>query len=150
MFKVTIENVMEEKIHGKCVLEIRNKIYAGEELAIVTPVSTGVSSYPSPSGNFNIKERKRSHRSSLYGDYVDANGKVVKRDVSTKNSSPPEGTHFRGTSMPYWQRLTGYGVGMHIGYVPGAPASHGCLRFPSKVMPKIYTKTRLGTLVTIE
>jgi len=34
---IFVGNVMEEKIHGKCVLEIRNKIYAGEELEVLSP-----------------------------------------------------------------------------------------------------------------
>ncbi len=30
-------NVTEEKINGKCVLEVRNKIFAGEELETLSP-----------------------------------------------------------------------------------------------------------------
>ncbi|MEO0414481.1 MAG: L,D-transpeptidase family protein, partial [Verrucomicrobiota bacterium] len=55
---------------------------------------------------------------------------------------------FVGADMPYWCRITG-GIGMHIGYVPNHPASHGCIRIPPTVQPLIFSKVRVGTPVTI-
>ena len=51
--------------------------------------------------------------------------------------------------MPYWMRLTNTGIGMHVGYVPTYAASHGCIRLPDKIAPLIYSKTKVGTPVTI-
>ena len=34
--------------------------------------------------------------------------------------------------MPYFLRIHG-GIGMHAGYLPGYPASHGCIRLPEKM-----------------
>ena len=50
--------------------------------------------------------------------------------------------------MPYWMRVTG-GIGMHIGEVPGYPASHGCIRVPETIQPIIFSKVQVGTPVTI-
>tara|TARA_R110002096_G_scaffold104771_20_gene230773 strand:+ start:3745 stop:4350 length:606 start_codon:yes stop_codon:yes gene_type:complete len=125
-------------------------LFHGDKAAVSTPISTGVPAYPTPSGNFKILEKKEYHESSLYGNYVDAQGNVVLRDVNSRVNKAPPGTTWKGTPVPLWQRLTWDGVGMHIGKLPGQPASHGCLRFPSTVMPLIYAKTRLGTPVTIE
>jgi lipoprotein-anchoring transpeptidase ErfK/SrfK len=130
--------------------EQRARVYAGTILTIDTPVSTGTRSHPTPRGEYRILEKRRSYRSNLFGNYVDASGAVVQRNVDIQRDPPPEGARFVGTSMPYWQRLTGDGVGMHIGPLPGSPASHGCLRFPSKVMPLIYEKTRVGTPVSVQ
>jgi putative protease len=46
---VFVGNVLEEKSQGKCVLEIRNKIYAGEALEVFTPDgSLSTITMPSP------------------------------------------------------------------------------------------------------
>ena len=42
------------------------------------------------------------------------------------------------------------GVGMHIGILPGYPASHGCVRLPAEIAPLIYAKVRVGTKAVIE
>jgi lipoprotein-anchoring transpeptidase ErfK/SrfK len=39
---------------------------------------------------------------------------------------------------------------MHIGILPGYPASHGCVRLPPEIAPLIYQKVRVGTRVEIE
>ena len=75
---------------------------------------------------------------------------MVLGGVSSRRNKAPPGTRFRGTPVPYWQRLTPDGVGMHVGKLPGSPASHGCLRFPSTVRPLIYEKSKIGTPVVIE
>lgn len=129
--------------------EQRARVFAGDRVAIDTPISTGVDGHPTPAGSFTILEKKTYHESSLYGNYVDSSGRVVLRDVSSRVNKAPPGTRWDGTPVPYWQRLTWDGVGMHVGKLPGHPASHGCLRFPSTVMPMIYAKTRIGTPVEI-
>jgi lipoprotein-anchoring transpeptidase ErfK/SrfK len=63
-------------------------------------------------------------------------------------SHPGGSATFVGAEMPYWMRITG-GVGMHIGYVPNYPASHGCIRVPSGVQPLIFSKVGVGTPVVI-
>ncbi|MFT5471198.1 MAG: lipoprotein-anchoring transpeptidase ErfK/SrfK [Verrucomicrobiales bacterium] len=129
--------------------EQRARIFAGDRIAIDTPIATGVAAHPTPSGSFTILEKKTYHESSLYGNYVDANGQIVLRDVSSRVNKAPPASRWVGTPVPFWQRLTWDGVGMHVGKLPGYPASHGCLRFPSTVMPLIFARTRVGTPVEI-
>jgi lipoprotein-anchoring transpeptidase ErfK/SrfK len=38
---------------------------------------------------------------------------------------------------------------MHVGDLPGYPASHGCVRLPKDIAPIIYEKVVVGTPVTI-
>ena len=37
---------------------------------------------------------------------------------------------YSGAPMPFMQRITWSGVALHLGVVPGHPASHGCIRLP--------------------
>lgn len=121
----------------------------GEEVAIDYPVSTGTSSYPTPPGEYKIREKIIDKHSNEYGKIYDAEGKVIIRSASNKDEIP-EGGKFVGASMPYWMRLTWAGIGMHVGNVPRYPASHACIRGQSHIVPIIYSKVKLLTPVTIE
>ena len=85
----------------------------------------------SPGGKFHLLEKDPNHFSSLYGDFVDSSGRIVRAGVSMHIDAAPSGTHFQGAAMKWFMRLTDEGVGMHVGILPGYPASHGCIRMPS-------------------
>ena len=51
--------------------------------------------------------------------------------------------------MPYWMRLTDTGVGIHVGYVPGRPASHGCIRLKRDTATQMFDVVKIGTPVVI-
>ena len=53
-------------------------------------------------------------------------------NVDLTKDRPPRGTVFRGAPMRYFLRVHG-GIGMHAGYLPGYPASHGCIRLPKQM-----------------
>jgi lipoprotein-anchoring transpeptidase ErfK/SrfK len=61
------------------------------------------------------------------------------------------GEKYNPAPMPYWQRLTSYGIGLHVGLIPqpGEPASHGCIRMPKDFSPLLYSVTKVGTPVKI-
>ncbi len=128
----------------------RAYVYVGDEIYIDTPVSTGKRAGMTPTGSFRVMEKDLDHRSSIYGDFVDGSGRVVRSGISTKVDSAPSGTRYRGAPMKYFCRLTSGGVGMHIGILPGYPASHGCIRLPAEIAPLIYAKVKVGTPVVIE
>jgi len=46
--------------------------------------------------------------------------------------------------------LTSDGVGMHVGILPGYPASHGCIRMPSQAAELFYSHVKVGTPVSVE
>ena len=50
--------------------------------------------------------------------------------------------------MPFFLRVTN-GVGLHQGYLPGVPASHGCIRMPGFMAENFFYNTPLGTPVSI-
>ncbi|WP_395749900.1 L,D-transpeptidase [Prosthecobacter sp.] len=116
-----------------------------------TYVASGRSGYQSPTGTFRIMEKIVDKRSNRYGSIVNANGDVVNSNATAGVSRVPPGGRFVGAKMPYWMRITGYGVGMHAGAIPnpGSPASHGCIRLPRDMAETIFQHASVGTRVTI-
>ncbi|MBP6602095.1 MAG: L,D-transpeptidase family protein [Verrucomicrobiales bacterium] len=131
--------------------EQRARIYrkdgANKLLVIDTQISSGKPGHATGTGTYTIKEKLVAKRSTLYGTWVNSSGQTVASSGSS-SSRPSGGARFVGAEMPYWMRING-GIGMHIGYVPDYPASHGCIRVPEAVQPLIYSKVGVGTSVTI-
>lgn len=122
--------------------------YKGGELAGVSVISSGREGFGTPGGQFKVIQKDRDHRSNLYGDYVDAGGNVVKKDVDVKKDPRPPGATFRGAPMPYFLRIHG-GVGMHAGFLPGYPASHGCIRLPKHLARSFFENIEVGAPVEV-
>ncbi len=148
--KSTYDLVTPENAHVIVSLS-RQRAYlmVGEDVAIDSPISSGRAGHTTPSGTFHILEKDRSHMSNIYGNYVDRSGRVVRSGISSKIDAAPAGTHYVGAPMLWFMRLTGEGVGMHVGILPGYAASHGCIRMPSDIAPMFYEKVRLGTTVVV-
>ena len=128
----------------------RAYLMTGEEIAIDSPISSGKRGHTSPNGNFSILEKDKDHRSNIYGDYVDSKGRVVRGGISSQIDSAPSGTHYVGASMKWFMRLTSGGVGMHVGILPGYPASHGCIRMPEPAAAQFYSHVKVGTPVRVD
>ncbi len=86
-----------------------------------TQCSTGRPGYSTKRGEFVITNKERNHRSTIY--HVD---------------------------MPYFMRLSCLDFGMHAGYVPNHPASHGCIRLPEDAARRFFSELPVGTLVTVQ
>jgi len=128
--------------------EQRAYFYKAGQLVGVSQVSAGREGHNTPIGNYKIMQKDHDHASNLYGDYVDAAGNVVQKDVDVGKDPKPPGAIFKGAPMPFFMRITG-GVGMHKGYLPGYPASHGCIRMPGKMAEAFYNNVEVGTPVQI-
>ena len=125
-------------------------LMTGDQIYIDSPISSGKRGHSTPQGNFSIMEKDADHRSSIYGNFVDRKGRVVRSGISSKIDSAPSGTRYLGAPMKWFCRLTGSGVGFHVGILPGYPASHGCIRLPEDIAPLIYQKVKVGTRVRVE
>ncbi len=96
-------------------------LLVGERVAASCPVSTAKPGKHTPLGTFSLTERIRSGKiSTIYN-----------------------------VDMPYWMRLDELPIGLHAGYVPGYPASAGCIRLPYDMARLFYDHTQNGTPVTI-
>jgi lipoprotein-anchoring transpeptidase ErfK/SrfK len=126
----------------------RAYFYKGRKIVGISIVSTGREGYDTPSGEFRITQKDLTHVSSIYGDYVDRSGQVVMENVDVTKDPRPRGTVFRGAPMPYFLRIQ-EGIGMHAGYLPGYPASHGCIRLPKEMAVHFFQNAPVGTPVAI-
>ena len=85
-----------------------------------TPVSTGRAGYPTRPGEYVVTQKYPAWKSTLY--------KVP---------------------MPSFMRLNCGQTGLHGGYVPGVPASHGCIRLPKEMAAAFYGIIKLGDRVSV-
>lgn len=113
-------------------------------------VATGKEGHGTPAGKYFIMEKIVDKYSNLYGWIEDSMGNVVNGDAKPSTPVGP-GEVYKAAPMKYWQRITGYGIGLHVGIIPkpGEPASHGCIRMPKEFAPLLYSVTKVGTPVRI-
>ncbi len=128
--------------------EQRAYFYKGGELVGISVLSTGREGHDTPLGNYKFQQKDINHVSSLYGDYIDRQGNVIQKDIDTSKDPRPPGAIYDGARMPFFMRITG-GVGMHEGFLPGYPASHGCIRMPGFMAKKFFENVSVGTPVAI-
>lgn len=86
-----------------------------------TPISTGKRRHETPSGVFPILQKRKYHRSNIYS----------------------------GAPMPFMQRLTWDGIALHAGWVPGYPASHGCVRMPRAFAQSLFKLTNASATTVV-
>src|ERR1700746_3006890 len=129
------------------IKEQRAYFYKNGMLVGISQLSTGREGLNTPTGHFSILSKDKGHVSSKYGDFVDTQDQVVKPNVAVSDPKPP-GTHFKGAPMPFYMQIAP-GFGMHAGYLPGYPASHGCIRMPEFMAENFFKSVSVGTPVTI-
>jgi L,D-transpeptidase catalytic domain len=114
---------------------------------LASPISTGRYGHLTRSGSFKILEKERTHYSSMYGKIVDARENTIVADADA-DTPVPRGGKFIPAPMHYFMRFTG-ADGMHAGYLPGYPASHGCVRMPQQYAIAFFNSVSVGTPVTV-
>lgn len=119
----------------------------GRQVVLATPISTGRSGHLTENGSFKIIEKERNHFSSLYGKIVDRNGRTVVADADA-DMAVPSGGKFLAAPMRYFMRFHD-AIGMHAGYLPGYPASHGCVRLPEQNAIAFFNAVEVGTPVHV-
>ena len=131
--------------------EQKGRIYRGDREVGWTVLATGTTRHPTPTGTFHVMEKIPDKVSNIYGVLVNGAGEIVNGDAQSGVTPVPAGCRFVGAPMPYWMRITGYGVGMHAGDIPdpGRPASHGCIRLPRDFAGTLYEAVSVGTPVII-
>ena len=129
--------------------EQRAYLYRGKRAVASSRISSGREGHRTPIGRFRVIRKREAHRSSLYGNYVDKEtGRVVRANVDTRKHRRPRGARYVGASMPFYVEFSP-SYGLHAGYLPGVPASHGCIRMPYWKARRFYRETRIGTPVTV-
>jgi hypothetical protein len=116
-------------------------------VAFVSPIASGKESRATPTGSFTVISKDLNHRSGSFGLISDSYGRIVNSNA-TPGSYVPPGCHYIPAPMPYFMEFRKY-VGMHAGYLPGYPASHGCVRMPRDLAAEFYARVRVGTPVKV-
>jgi lipoprotein-anchoring transpeptidase ErfK/SrfK len=116
-------------------------------VVLSTPVSTGRYGHLTGNGAFKIIEKELNHFSNMYGKIVDGRGNTIVPDADA-DMPVPRGGKFIPAPMRYFMRFDGAN-GMHAGYLPGYPASHGCVRLPEENAIAFYNTVEVGTPVTV-
>lgn len=105
----------------------KQRLYAKENGRVIfsSVISSGKEGHRTPTGNFRILEKDKMH-------------------ISNKYPEP-----YGGAKMPYMHRLTNGGIAVHAGYVPGYPASHGCIRVPMSTAKRLWAWSHTGMRVRV-
>ena len=117
------------------------------QVALATPIASGRYGHLTPTGSFTILDKEMNHYSSMYGKIVDRYGRTVVADADA-DMRVPAGGKFVPAPMRYFMRFEGAN-GMHAGYLPGYPASHGCVRLPEQNAIALFNSVEVGTPVTV-
>jgi hypothetical protein len=112
-----------------------------------SPISSGRAGFRTPTGNFKVIEKDRTHASSIYGKIIDHRGRTLVADADI-DMPLPSGARFVPAPMHYFIRFDGPN-GLHAGYLPGYPASHGCVRLPKEHAIAFYNAVDVGSRVTV-
>lgn len=114
---------------------------------LAAPISSGREGHLTETGSFKVLEKESNHFSTLYGRIVDARGNTILADADA-DMPVPRGGKFVPAPMRYFVRFNNE-IGMHAGYLPGYPASHGCVRLPEEDAIAIFNAVDVGTPVTV-
>ncbi len=94
--------------------------FAGGERILRGPISSGTRGYETRAGTFRVTNKHRDWVSTIYG-----------------------------VPMPHFLRLNHGSSGLHGGYLPGFPASHGCIRLTFADAEKLFAIAAVGTRVVV-
>jgi lipoprotein-anchoring transpeptidase ErfK/SrfK len=127
--------------------EQRAYLIEGGKVSLISPIASGKPGWSTPTGNFSVISKDIDHRSQSFGSVLDGAGRIT-----TSNATPgthvPAGFHYRPAPMPYYMEFSP-AIGMHAGYLPGYPASHGCVRMPRDLAARFFERVHIRTPVMV-
>jgi len=117
------------------------------QVAFISPIASGKEGRDTPTGSFEVISKDLNHESRSYGLVGDSHGRIINSNATPSSHVPP-GCHYIPAPMPYFMEFRNC-VGMHAGYLPGCPASHGCVRMPRDMAAEFFSRVRIGTPVKV-
>src|SRR5580698_6258265 len=122
-------------------------LFEGGRVVLISPIASGKEGRGTPTGTFRIISKDSNHQSGSFGLVLDSYGRIVDANATPASHVPP-GCHYEPAPMPYFMEFSKY-VGMHAGYLPGYPASHGCVRMPKDLAAEFFARVQIGTPVKV-
>jgi lipoprotein-anchoring transpeptidase ErfK/SrfK len=127
--------------------EQRAYLLEDSKISLISPIASGKPGWSTPTGNFSVICKDIDHRSQSFGSVLDASGNIV-NGSATPGSYVAPGFRYRPAPMPFYMQF-GQALGMHAGYLPGYPASHGCVRMPRDLAERFFERVTIRTPVTV-
>jgi lipoprotein-anchoring transpeptidase ErfK/SrfK len=122
-------------------------LFEDGRVAFVSPIASGKEGWGTPTGSFRVISKDLNHQSGNFGLVIDSYGRIVNPNAVPGSYVPP-GCRYIPAPMPYFMEFRKY-VGMHAGFLPGYPASHGCVRMPRDLAAEFFARVRIGTPVKV-
>src|ERR1700739_4977435 len=116
-------------------------------VAFASPIASGKEGWGTPIGSFKVISKDLNHQSGNFGLVSDSYGRIVNPNAIPGSYVPP-GCRYIPAPMPYFMEFRKY-VGMHAGFLPGYPASHGCVRMPRDLAADFFARVQVGTPVKV-
>jgi lipoprotein-anchoring transpeptidase ErfK/SrfK len=127
--------------------EQRAYLIEGGKVSLISPIASGKPGWSTPTGNFSVISKDIDHHSQSFGSVIDASGRIESANATPGTYVPP-GCHYQPAAMPYYMEFSA-AIGMHAGYLPGYPASHGCVRMPRDLAARFFARVNIRTPVTV-
>jgi hypothetical protein len=125
LMRKEVETPLAPKIEGTSIrislTDQRAWLYEDGKPVLVSSITPGKKSSPTPKGKYHIINKHRHWTSTIYH-----------------------------VPMPYFLRLNPGYFGLHQGQMRVAPASHGCIRLPEKEASEFFALAKIGDPVWIE
>ncbi|MBV8277276.1 MAG: L,D-transpeptidase [Verrucomicrobia bacterium] len=122
-------------------------LFENGRVALISPIASGKDGWGTPTGRFKIIGKDLKHVSADFGLVVDNYGRIVDPNA-TPRSRVPAGCRYMPAPMPDYMQFGRY-LGMHAGFLPGYPASHGCVRMPRDLAAEFFARVQVGTPVQV-
>jgi hypothetical protein len=120
--------------HGRVVLQ--------------SPICSGRPGHETPVGSFRVTDKDVNHASSFYGFFGNPMTKqIVVPDADIDMKVPP-GLEFVQAPMRYYLQFQP-AIGLHAGFLPGRPDSHGCVRMPQEYAMAFFQAATVGMSVKV-
>ena len=128
--------------------EQRAYLIEGGKVSLISPIASGKPGWSTPTGNFSVIRKDIDHHSQSFGEVIDGSGRMANTNA-TPGTHVPRGSHYQPAPMPYYMEFS-QAIGMHAGYLPGYPASHGCVRMPRDLAERFFERVKIRTPVKVE
>src|SRR5689334_5514189 len=113
-----------------------------------SPISSGRFGHETPTGMFRVTDKDVDHASSFYGFFGNPLTKQIVVPDADVDMKIPAGLEFVKAPMRYYVQFHP-AIGLHAGFLPGYPASHGCVRLPDQYAMALFQSVGIGTPVRV-
>lgn len=126
-------------------------LYSGDAVVIQAPISTGRRARPTPRGSFKVTRLDAESADKHFGNFVDAEDRVVRESVDARYDYAPAGSRFQLAPKAHFIEFDpDESRGFFAGDPPGYRSTGGDIMLPRRIAALIFSAVELGTPVEIQ